>query len=99
MALPPVSRSQIELVVNDGEEPLSIPMEDKAIDADSLVPSDAYPVDEILLVTDGTDSGKEPAIANKALSYVTRRSIINVELGFLEYVLHDVRTLFDRKGQ
>ena len=99
MALPPVSRSQIELVVDDGEEPISIPMEDKAIDADSLVPSDAYPVDEIFLVTDGTDGGKKPAIAIEALPYVTRRSIINVELGFLEYVLHDVRTLFDKKAQ
>ena len=95
MALPPVSRSQIELVVNDSEEPLPIPMEDKAIDADSLVPSNAYPVDEVLLVTDGTDGGKEPAIAIEALPYVARRSIINVELGFLEYVLHDIRTLLD----
>lgn len=62
-------------------------VEDETINTNLLVPRNADPVDETLLVPESTQGSHKPAVSITSLSYIIGRSAADIELGLLEYLL------------
>lgn len=62
-------------------------IEHKTVDSDLLISRNADLGKQILSVAKSTQSGNDPAIANRSLANVIGGHAINVELGVLEDVL------------
>ena len=74
-------------------KPLAVSMKYESIDTYCLVSRYADPIDEIFLVTDGTNGRQKPAIAVVSLPDIIGGSIVNVELWSGKNILSSLSVL------
>ena len=67
-------------------------MEDETVDTHSLITRHTHCINQVLLITEGAECRKKPAVSIHALANITRSGVIFEESGLLEYVGH----AFDR---